>query len=153
MIAGALVLVCACSTTSSLLAGDPDPGHRSLAALESALSVVPPGAAVMYEHRVDSHWDSCDGRSSTYGWDPISVDAAFSTDETSQQVIARARAEMGRMGWKYAAGMSPVGTWVWSRQVQGRIATATLQPGETTDSPGWSLEATTPPATHPVTGC
>src|SRR6266700_8395102 len=57
----------------------PDPGHQSPSGLEPVLSVIPAGARVIHEDRVEPRWDSCDGEQSTYGWDPAVVDADFST--------------------------------------------------------------------------
>lgn len=152
-IVSVLALACACSSTPSP-AGDPDPGHRSLSALEPVLSLIPAGAHVIYENRVEPRWDSCDGRQSTYGWDPAVVNAGFSTGATSrQQVVAHVRAAMGRLAWAYDAKESGGDQWWWSRQVSGRTATATLQSDMYGDPRMWSLDAEAPPATDPVTGC
>jgi hypothetical protein len=150
-IVGVLGLACACSGTPSPV-GDPDPGHRSLSALEPVLSVIPAGARVIHEDRVEPRWDSCDGKQSTYGWDPAVVDADFSTGAApQQQVVAHVRAAMGRLGWAYDAKESGGGQWMWLRQVSGRTATTTLfMPG---NAPTWSVDAEAPPATRPVTGC
>ena len=45
-------LACACSSAPSP-ADDPDPGHRSLSALEPVLPVIPAGARVIHEDRVE----------------------------------------------------------------------------------------------------
>lgn len=151
-VAGILALICACSGTSSP-DGDPDPGHRSLATLEPVLSVIPEGAHVMYERRVDSHWDSCNGASSTYGWDPVTVNAEFTVGTAFPQVVSRARAAMGKLGWTYDTKNSSNYSWVWSRQVSGRTAATTLEIDKSVNPPKWSLDAVAPPAVHPVTGC
>jgi hypothetical protein len=152
-IAGLLALVCACSGTASPV-GDPDPGRRSLSALASVLSVIPRGADVTQEDKVEPRWDSCDGRQSTYGWDPAYADAEFSTGALSaQQVISHVRAAMARLGWAYSATDSRDGQWLWWRQVGGQTATANLQ-SDTDGAPRtWSLRAQAPPAMDPVTGC
>jgi hypothetical protein len=148
-----LALVCACSGKPSPV-GDPDPGHRSLATLVSVLSVIPRGAHVTQEDKVEPRWDSCDGRQSTYGWDPVYADAEFSTSALSpQQVIAHVRAAMTRLAWAYSATDSRDGQWLWLRQVGGQTATMTLQSDMDGDPRMWSLRAQAPPATHPVTGC
>jgi hypothetical protein len=152
-IVSVLALVCACSGTPSPV-GDPDPGHRSLAALVSVLSVIPLGAHVTQEDKVEPRWDSCDGRQSTYGWDPVYADAEFGTGALSaQQVVAHVHARMTRLGWAYSATDSRDGQWLWLRQVGGQTATMTLQSEMDADPRIWSLRAQVPPATHPVTGC
>jgi hypothetical protein len=152
-IAGMLALVCGCSGTPSP-AGDPDPGHRSLSALVPVLSVIPRGAHVTQEDKAEPRWDSCDGRQSTYGWDPAYADAEFSTGALSpQQMLAHVRAAMARLGWAYSATDSRDGQWLWLRQTGGQTATTTLQSGMDGDQRTWSLRAQAPPATDPVTGC
>lgn len=152
-IVSVLALACACSSAPSPV-GDPDPGHRSLSALEPVLSVIPAGARVIHEDRVEPRWDSCDGQRSTYGWDPAVVDADFGTGATSQQqVVAHVSAAMGRLAWAYDAKDSGGGQWVWSRQGSGRTATTTLLSPDVLGAPMWSLDAEAPPAAHPVTGC
>jgi hypothetical protein len=152
-IVSVLALVCACSGTPSPV-GDPDPGHRSLAAVVSVLSIIPPGANVTQEDQVEPRWDSCDGRQSTYGWDPVYADAEFSIGALSaQQVVAHVRAGMARLGWAYSATDSRDGQWLWLRQVGGQTATMTLQSDMYAGQRMWSLRAQMPPATHPVTGC
>lgn len=131
---------------SQLTAGDPDPGHRAMSALAPVLSAVPAGAVVSQKARVDSRWDSCDGQSSTYGWDPITVQAMFMTGETDDQVTAHVSAVMSRLGWTAA----PETEGIWHRLAAGRHLTATLQSDPTG---GWTLFATAPPAADPVSGC
>ena len=147
-----LMLVAACFGTP-WPSGDPDPGHRFMSALEPVLSAIPAGVHVMTEHRVDSRWDSCDGRPSTFGWDPVSVDAEFTTDAASRQVAGHFRAAMRQLGWAYDAKNSTDAAWMWSRQVSGQTATTVLQIDKSWDPPLWSLDAHTPPAAPPVTGC
>jgi hypothetical protein len=146
-----LALACACSGAPRP-AGDPDPGHQSLSGLEPVLSVIPAGARVIHEDRVEPRWDSCDGEQSTYGWDPAVVDADFSTGAAPwQQVVVYVRAAMRRLGWAYDPKGSGGGQLMWSRKISGRTATTTLlMPG---DPPTWTLDAEAPPATHPVTAC
>lgn len=146
------IIICACSGPP-LMAGDPDPGHRSMAALEPVLSVIPAGVHIMFEHRVASRWDSCDGVPSTHGWDPITVNAEFTATAPSQQVAAHVRTAMGKLGWAYLAKNSDDRIWVWSRDVDGRTASATLQIDKSAAPPLWSLVAIVPPAAHPVAGC
>lgn len=108
----------------------------------------------MHEDRVDSRWDSCDGRPSTYGWDPVTVDVLFTVGETtSVKVVAHVSAVMGKLGWTSDAGEPGDGTWVWSRQVNGKTATAALEFSQSASPPDWSLDAQAPPAAHPVTDC
>jgi hypothetical protein len=125
-----------------------------LSALVSVLSVIPRGAHVTQEDKLEPRWDSCDGRQSTYGWDPVYADAQFSAGALSpQQVIAHVRAGMARLAWSYSATDSRDGQWLWLRRVGGQIATAMLQSGADGNPRTWSLRAQAPPATHPVTGC
>lgn len=148
-----LALACACSGTPSPV-GDPDPGHLSMSALEQVLSAIPADAQVIYENRVEPRWDSCDGRQSTYGWDPAVVNARFKVGTASeQQVVAGVRTVLGKLDWTYDRSGSRGGQWLWLRQVSGRTASATLQSGVPGDPHAWSLYAQAPPAVHPVTGC
>ncbi|MGW4518061.1 hypothetical protein ACWEO4_40370 [Streptomyces sp. NPDC004393] len=142
-----------CSGTPSPV-GDPDPGHRRLEAIHPVLSAVPPGAHVTLKQSVAPQWDSCDGITSTYGWDPATVDVDFSGGGTAPQVVAHVQTAMRGLGWTFDQGSIAQGSWTWHMKLaDGGQASAQLIGGPGVEPPGWSLQATAPPASHPSTGC
>ena len=133
--------------------GNPDPGHRLMAAIEPVLSVVPAGAVLSMKQANEPQWDSCDGRRSTYGWDPVTVIAVFTGGGAPTQVVAHVDAGLRAMGWGRYTHPGD-GEWYWTRAlIGGSTATADLLGGPGADPPGWSLQVTAPAATHPVTAC
>lgn len=152
MIATVMALT-GCDVTP-LPVGDPDPGHRRLKAIHPVLSVVPPGAHVTLKQSVEPHWDSCDGIKSTYGWDDATVAVDFTGGGSATQVTARIRTSMRNLGWTIDQGSVDQGEFRWHKKLDhGARASAVLIGGPGSQPPGWSLQATAPPATHPSKGC
>ena len=105
------------------------------------------------ENNTEPRWDSCDGRSSTYGWSVASEYADFTVGTESQvSVVDHVRAAMSKLGWAYVPERSGGKQWAWSRQVNGSTATAEMDAPQSQASP-WSLDAEAPPAVNPSTGC
>lgn len=100
-------------------------------------------------------WDSCDGIESTYGWDEPTVNLDFTGGGTDAQVIAHLKAALRTLGWTFdTANSSPTGPWYWHKTVATNVqGTVQLLGGSASNPPDWDLQATTPPATHPATGC
>ncbi|SEL93952.1 hypothetical protein SAMN05414137_115173 [Streptacidiphilus jiangxiensis] len=133
--------------------GDPDPGHRLAQALQPVLSAVPAGAAVTQHESVAPIWDSCDGIRSTFGWDSVTVDTLFDGGGSPAQVVAHVDARMRDLGWM-ADGAPSAGQWQWHKVMPGgAVAQAQLVGGPGSSPDGWMLQASAPPATHPVHGC
>ncbi|WP_037607779.1 hypothetical protein [Streptacidiphilus rugosus] len=133
--------------------GDPDPGHRLLAAVQPVLSVVPPGAQVAMKQSVEPYWDSCDGVESTYGWDPVTVLVTFGGGGSADQVADHVRTAMQNLGWEADEGpVGPGGSWHKSLP-GGGMASAQLTHGPGDSPPDWMLQATAPPAAQPSQGC
>ncbi|MGW4825757.1 hypothetical protein ACWEP4_44670 [Streptomyces sp. NPDC004227] len=132
--------------------GDPDPGHRRLKAIHPVLSVVPPGAHVTLKQSFEPQWDSCDGIRSTYGWNEATVAVDFIGGGSELQVAAHIQTAMRDLGWTFDQGSIAQGEWTWHKKLaDGSQASAQLLgPGE---PPDWNLQATAPPATHPVKSC
>jgi hypothetical protein len=134
--------------------GDPDPGHRRLKAIYPVLSLVPPGAHVTLKQSVKPQWDSCDGIRSTYGWDPATVDVDFTGGGSALQVVAYVQTAMRGLGWMFDQGSIAQGVWAWHKKLaDGGQASAQLLGGPNVEPPGWTLQATAPPASHPSKGC
>ena len=150
----ALLSLTACSSTPTPT-GDPDPGHQRLTALKPVLTAIPPNATVQYKLVSEPKWDSCDGRRSTFGWNDLSVDAAFTTASTVSSVWSAIRNAMASLGWA-SANSQPSGDppgLSWTRVLPGG-ATAEANLTARPDNPrGWTLHAEAPPAVRPATGC
>ncbi|MFJ6832500.1 hypothetical protein [Streptomyces sp. NPDC091209] len=118
------------------------------------LSVVPPGAHVTQKQSVKPQWDSCDGIRSTYGWDPATVVVDFTDGGSAPRVVAYVQRAMRGLGWTFEQASIGQGTWAWHRKVaSGGRASALLIGGPGSEPPGWTLQATAPPASHPSNGC
>ena len=75
-----------------------DPGGRILAQLRPLRSIVPPGAKVEYAQFLEPRADSCDGNPSTVGWDPATVNMAFS--DPSSSPLPHVAARLQQLGWQ-----------------------------------------------------
>lgn len=136
--------------------GVPDPGHRRMAALTPVLSVIPAGAQVESRQKTEPVWDSCDGVTKTYGWDPVTVWVQFRGGGTPAEIVSHIESAMRRLGWTLYAAHSGHGSWLWHHPVPGGghgHLFAQLLGGPDAEPHDWSLQATAPPATHPVKGC
>lgn len=130
--------------------GNPDPGHRRLAALKPVLGAIPASAHVTTKNVAVPQWDSCDGIRATYGWDDVTVDADFTAAGSVASVVADVDARLRALGWAAQPGASG-DVQYWQRTiVPGVVAVARLFP-PTYDL--WSIDASAPPAVHSITGC
>jgi hypothetical protein len=148
-------LTCCSSSSSPAPAGDPDPGHRLLAALRPVAAAVPAGVSDAQRQFVEPRWDSCDGVASTYGWDDVTVDVSFNSNGmTDTAIFTHIKDALRSDGWTYE-NTSDTGAWYWKRNVAGgHHAVIQLLGGSEVNPPNpWDLQATTPAATHPVKGC
>lgn len=140
-----------CSSTPAPT-GDPDPGHARLNALRPVAQALPDGVRILVRTIAEPTWDSCDGVSSTFGWDPVTVDVQFDANNlTVPAIVDHIRTQLRSQGWSYVSSESGGGAWNWIRVLAGNV-TATVQllgsAGEDFD-----LQADAAPATHPVRGC
>lgn len=148
-------LLTSCSSSPPSPVGDPDPGHHLLAALRPVAAVVPDGVSHLRRQFVSPSWDSCDGVASSYGWDDVTVDVSFDSNGRSNAAIfAHIDAALRHAGWTYESTSEP-GAWYWQRNVAAGHPAHIQLLGGTQHQPAkqWDLQATTPPATHPVKGC
>jgi hypothetical protein len=136
--------------------GDPDPDGRILTALTTVERALPADAQVMLRQANEPRWDSCDGRSGTFGWDNIAVDMQFRTREQPRALVADADNLLRAVGWRRTGTVhSPLGPGArWSRTVAGStVASAMLAPGTSGDGVYWDLDALAPPQGQQVSGC
>jgi hypothetical protein len=122
-------------------------------AIHPVLSVVPPGAHVTLKQSVEPQWDSCDGIRSTYGWDEATVNVDFTGGGPALTTVSYVQVAMRGLGWTFDGSIAQ-GTWAWHKKLaDGGQASAQLLGGPNVEPPGWTLQATAPPATHPSSGC
>jgi hypothetical protein len=147
------IVMAGCSTTPSPT-GNPDPGHRLMSSIQPVLGVLPTDAHVTLRHASEPRWDSCDGVKSTYGWDPVTVDAEFTVDGSPAQIVSHIDSSLRAMGWVPDRSAFGDGAWYGTRTlVGGTTASAQLLGGRNAQPPDWSIQASAPPAAHPVKGC
>lgn len=151
MVATALVASGCTDPTSPV--GDPDPGHHIMDALAPVLTVLPSGVEATTAKKYAPQWDSCDGRDDTYGWDDVTVDLDWPYTGGDTGVRSHVRNRMRQLGW--TQDTPPTSTEpTWTKQLDGGgEASAMLLGGTGSDPTSWMLQATAPPATHPVRGC
>lgn len=140
-----------CSSVPSPV-GNPDPAHLRLDALRPVAQALPAGVQIVNRTIAEPKWDSCDGVSSTYGWDPVTVDVQFHTNGLPvDTIVDHVKARLRSQGWSYVASESGGGAWRWIRVLSGNVtATAQLLGAVGED---FDLQANAEPATHPVKGC
>lgn len=138
--------------------GNPDPGGRILAGLQTVESAIPADAEVMLRQANEPRWDSCDGRAGTFGWDNVTVSVQFRASEQPDTLVAQVDKVLTGAGWhRVEASGTPLGPAArWSRTLSGpTVATALLSVG--TGGPGtrsyWELDAVAPPRGQQVSGC
>ncbi|MFD7876781.1 hypothetical protein ACFV5G_22180 [Streptomyces sp. NPDC059766] len=155
LLVAAVVALAGCGSSTPQPVGDPDPGERLLAAIKPVLSVAPAGAHISSRDAAKPRWDSCDGIESTYGWDEPTVDLEFTGGGTDAQVVAHLKSALRKLGWTFdTANSAPTGPWYWHKTVASNVqGTVQLLGGSAFTPSDWDLQATTPPATHPATGC
>jgi hypothetical protein len=69
--------------------GNPDPGGRILAGLQTVASAIPADAEVMLRQANEPRWDSCDGRAGTFGWNNVTVNVQFRASEQPDALVAQ----------------------------------------------------------------
>ena len=135
---------------------DPDPGGRILNALQSVRRAVPPGADVTLRQQNGSTWDSCDGRTATFGWSNLTADVEFRSRKAPRLLLDDADKALRAAGWQYAnAQDSPLGPGArWTRTVAGSTqASAILSPATGGNGTYWKLQALAPPLGQRTQGC
>ena len=138
--------------------GDPDPGGRILAALQPIEGAVPDDAIVISRQDAAAHWDSCDGRTGTFGWSDIRVIVTFHTTTQPDALISLADGRMVAIGWTPGSTLtSPIGPGrEWTRTLgDGTKALASLSPWTVDDDRTirWELTAYAPPHGQRASGC
>ncbi|MFD8810176.1 hypothetical protein ACFV23_01400 [Streptomyces sp. NPDC059627] len=113
------------------------------------------GARTSSRYAAKPMWDSCDGIESTYGWDEPTANLEFTGGGTDTQVVAHLKSALRKLGWTFdTANSAPAGPWYWHKTVARHVqGTVQLLGGSAFNPSDWDLQATTPPAIHPVTGC
>lgn len=127
-LAVAVVLVLAAALVTLMVAAWPggapaggDPGGRLMAKIAPVVRDVPgfehgrvPWIAfpcdscrfpVAYAIKIEPRWDSCDGRSGTFGWDPVTIQAGFPWAGSSQALVKFLNERLVARGW--ARGAAP----------------------------------------------
>lgn len=121
-------------------------------ALRPVAGAVPDGTHIVSRTIGEPMWDSCDARTSSYGWDPVTVDVQFGADDlTTTAIVKHVKARMGSLGWSYVASESGGGAWNWIRVLPGNVTATAQLLGATGED--FDLQANAEPATHPVRGC
>src|ERR1700674_1015084 len=136
-----------------------DPGGRILHALRSTKQALPNDAHVLYRSDLEPKWDSCDGRSGTFGWDNVVVQIHFESGSSTDAVVHGASQAFRTLGWQqdYVNNQSTFVQVGWTRRLDnGSIAKAQLSsavPAQSAAWPGWELFVTAPPVGPQASGC
>lgn len=115
-----IALAVAASIRSYTHAGG-DPGGRLMAKIAPVVRVVPgfehgpiPWIAfpcdscrfpATYAIKVEPRWDSCDGMTGTFGWDPVAINVGFRWAGSSHALVGLLSERLGARGW--ARGTPP----------------------------------------------
>lgn len=136
-----------------------DPGGRILNQLRTAAQALPADAQVTYRNDLEPKWDSCDGRSGTFGWDDVVVQIHFQSRTGTATLVDHADRTFRSLGWNSdyhdaVKGDPQVG---WSRSLDnGSMAKAQLTanvPNPTGVDRVWDLFVSAPPVGTRVSGC
>jgi hypothetical protein len=136
-----------------------DPGGRILGALRSTKQALPNDAHVLYGNDLEPKWDSCDGRSGTFGWDNVVVQIHFESGGSTDTVVQAASQAFGTLGWQqeYVNNQRTFVQVGWTRRLDnGSIAKAQLSsavPDRNAARPRWDLFVTAPPVGPQASGC
>lgn len=122
-----------------------DPGGRVLAEISSIAAALPADARLDSEQRGEPIRDSCDGRSGTEGWSPVSAAEWFHTALSAEELRGQIDAGLQRVGWR------PAHSVLWELDLaNGSTASASLSPY---GDGRWSLVAIAPPVGTAASGC
>lgn len=129
-----------------------DPGGVVIGQLVPAAMGLPAGAQRMYLWKLEPRWDSCDGRSGTFGWSDVAVQSAFRWRGAPNALFAAASPHLRELGWRRsgtALGTSPREQ-MWTKILaSGKTATLTV----TQEGPYWQLDARAAPVGKAARGC
>lgn len=129
-----------------------DPGGVVIGQLAPGAMVLPAGSRRMYLWKLEPRWDSCDGRSGTFGWSDVAVQSAFRWSGAPNALFAAASAHLRELGWRRlgtALGTSPPEQ-MWTKILtSGKTATLTV----TQEGPSWQLYARAAPVGKAAQGC
>jgi len=144
--------------TTHLSRGNPDPGGRILAGLQTVESAIPAETDVMLRQANEPRWDSCDGQAGTFGWNNVTFDVQFRVREQPDTLVGQVDEVLTGAGWhRMEASGTPLGPNArWSRTLSGPIvATAVLSEGTRGDGSGtyWDIGAAAPPQGRQASGC
>lgn len=105
-----------------------DPHGKILAALDALASrSVPPGAKVVLRTHSEPVWDSCDGMSGTFGWDPARVVIELQPGPAATMVLVSRH--LADTGWTQAATLDYTHT-RWTKALStGQVAQADVVSG------------------------
>jgi hypothetical protein len=136
-----------------------DPGGRILHALRSTKQALPNDAHVLYRNDLEPKWDSCDGRSGTFGWDNVVVQIHFESGSSTDTVVHGASRAFQTLGWQqdYVNNQSTFVQLGWTRRLDnGSIAKAQLSngvPDQSATKSRWDLFVIAPPVGPQASGC
>ena len=150
-----LLAVLASTAISAAISPGPstgDPGGRILSELRPVGYAIPRDAQILYRNDVEPHWDSCDARPGTFGWDPVVVQIHFRSGLSPDDVESNADAQLRKLGWSSAYQYSaPAIAWGWTKQLRN-VTEAKAQLEVEADG-AWTLIALAPPVGPRAHGC
>ena len=137
-----------------LLRGNPDPGGRIVKALSASEVALPSDAHVTRRQEVEPYWISC-SIGGPSGWNGAFVYVDFTSDLSTQAMLASANARLNAQGWKLSspdASASDI-LWTWTRSVASGTALVQLSPVGKRDADQWGLIASAPPMSTRLARC
>ena len=152
--AGLLAVVALGALSSAISAGPSsgDPGGHILNELQPVGYAVPRDVQIIYRHEDEPHWDSCDARPGTFGWNQVVVQIHFRSRSAPADVESNADAQLRRLGWQSAYQYSaPTIAWGWTKQLRN-VTEAKAQLEVEADG-AWTLIALAPPVGPRAHGC
>jgi hypothetical protein len=150
---GAGIAVLAVALISRAPSGDP--GAHILGELRPASAAVPADARIGYRRYVEPRWDSCDGRSGTFGWDDVVVIVHFATTLSPDAVKKHADTALRPLGWlsNPAQHEGDVFGYRWTKTLSNGTAADAQLSNESQDPETWDLYVGAPPVGPRVSGC
>lgn len=129
-----------------------DPKGVVIGQLIPAARVLPKGAQRMYLWKLEPRWDSCDGRSGTFGWSGVAVQSGFRWNGAPDALFSSLSPRLGALGWirsGRAWGTKPAEQ-MWTKTLtSGKTATLAV----TREGGHWQLDAQAAPAGTAAKGC